>query len=64
MILLCKPLEELKASVPKAGAQSASLQSSQAVMELRGLMEEVKTLKTEREVIETTLRSVTSIIEP
>ena len=120
IILLGKPLEELNAAIPKAGAQASSLSASQVgvlcsqfqwlidcaivkllqnkllsceevkifsllpsppslpsplslppspsslpffsallpqpVMELRSLMEEVKTIKVEREVIETTLR--------
>ena len=34
----------------------------QSVQELRGLMDEVRTLKTEREVIETTLRDPVSDI--
>ena len=39
--------------VPMSSLNTAPLQS---VQELRGLLDEVRTLKTEREVIETTLR--------
>ncbi len=56
MVLLSKPLGELQASLPKGGAQAAAVAGSQSVQELRALLEEVKTLKAEREVMETTLR--------
>ncbi|XP_064396654.1 programmed cell death 6-interacting protein-like isoform X2 [Halichondria panicea] len=56
MALLSRPVGEIQASLPQAGAQAAVLSGSQAVQDLRCLMEEVKTLKAEREVIERTMR--------
>jgi programmed cell death 6-interacting protein len=56
ILLLGKPVGELQAALPKAGALAPRIQGSQCVQDLRGLMEEVLTLKAEREVIERTLR--------
>ncbi|CAI8016396.1 Programmed cell death 6-interacting protein, partial [Geodia barretti] len=56
VVLLGKQVAEIQAAVPKAGALSPRVQGSQCVQDLRGLMEEVMTLKAEREVIERTLR--------
>jgi programmed cell death 6-interacting protein len=54
--LLGQPVGEIQAALPKAGALSPRVQGSQCVQDLRTLMEEVMTLKAEREVIERTLR--------
>jgi programmed cell death 6-interacting protein len=63
--LLGQPVGEIQAALPKAGALSPRVQGSQCVQDLRTLMEEVMTLKAEREVIERTLReNVADISKP
>lgn len=64
MVVLGKPLPEIQAAIPAAGAQAAAVSGSQSVQELRSLMEEVKTLKAEREVTEKTLRDPVADIVP
>ncbi|GLG92649.1 Programmed cell death 6-interacting protein [Gryllus bimaculatus] len=58
MELLCGSPDQLQAAVPSAGPGGA-VRDSAAVQELRRLMEEVETLKAERDVIESELKSAT-----
>lgn len=56
MDLLSKGERELTAAIPKTGAASSSSASSPAVQELRKLMEEVETIKAERDALEQDLK--------
>ncbi|XP_060527003.1 programmed cell death 6-interacting protein [Cylas formicarius] len=56
--LLSKQPEEIEASIPSGG--NANVQSCSAVATLRSLMEEVETVKAEREAIESELKSATT----
>ena len=47
---------ELTAAIPKVGASSSSSASSPAVQELRKLMEQVDTIKAERDAMEQDLK--------
>ena len=47
---------ELSAAIPKVGAASSSSASSPAVKELRKLMEQVETVKAERDAMEQDLK--------
>ena len=47
---------ELSAAIPKVGASSSSSASSPAVQELRRLMEQVDTIKAERDAMEQDLK--------
>lgn len=47
---------ELSAAIPKVGAASSSSASSPAVQELRKLMEQVDTIKAERDAMEQDLK--------
>ena len=47
---------ELTAAIPKVGAASSSSASSPAVQELRKLMEQVDTIKAERDAMEQDLK--------
>ena len=54
---LCIPFQaQLAAAIPKVGAASSSSASSPAVKELRKLMEQVDTIKAERDAIEQDLK--------
>lgn len=57
IVLLSKSADELQSAVPEA--TSASVPNSSAVQKLRQLMEAVATLKAERDVIESELKSAT-----
>ncbi|XP_067014587.1 programmed cell death 6-interacting protein isoform X2 [Anabrus simplex] len=59
MELLSKSVEELQAAVPSAGPGGVNLNESSSVHELRRLMEEVETIKAERDAIECELKSAT-----
>ncbi|KAJ7384190.1 Rhophilin, Rho GTPase binding protein [Desmophyllum pertusum] len=56
MDLLSKGEAELTAAIPKVGAASSSSSSSPAVQELRKLMEQVDTIKAERDGMEQDLK--------
>ncbi|RMX52510.1 hypothetical protein pdam_00015525 [Pocillopora damicornis] len=56
MDLLSKGEAQLAAAIPKVGAASSSSASSPAVKELRKLMEQVDTIKAERDAIEQDLK--------
>lgn len=56
MDLLSKGEAELSAAIPKVGAASSSSASSPAVQELRKLMEQVDTIKAERDAMEQDLK--------
>ncbi|CAH3130479.1 unnamed protein product [Pocillopora meandrina] len=56
MDLLSKGEAQLAAAIPKVGASSSSSASSPAVQELRKLMEQVDTIKAERDAIEQDLK--------
>lgn len=47
---------ELSSAIPKVGAASSSSASSPAVKELRKLMEQVETIKAERDAMEQDLK--------
>lgn len=47
-------------AVPSSGPQGTSVQQSPSVQQLRKLMEDVSTIKAEREVIESELKSATA----
>ncbi|XP_046563648.1 LOW QUALITY PROTEIN: programmed cell death 6-interacting protein-like [Haliotis rubra] len=55
ILLLSKPLAELEASLP-AGSGGSGLQTSPPVKELRSLMQQVETIKAEREAIESSIK--------
>ncbi|XP_067685634.1 programmed cell death 6-interacting protein-like isoform X2 [Haliotis asinina] len=55
IVLLSKPQAELEASLP-AGSGGSGLQSSPPVKELRSLMQQVETIKAEREAIESSIK--------
>lgn len=57
MELLSKSPEELQAAIPQA--TSNTVENSSAVIKLRQLMEQVETIKAERDVIESELKSAT-----
>jgi programmed cell death 6-interacting protein len=57
MVLLSKPPQELHASIPSATGGSA--QDCQSAQRLRQLMEQVETIKAERDAIESELKSAT-----
>lgn len=56
MEMLSKPINELHQAIPAA---SGSVSNSSSVMKLRHLMEAVETMKVERDVIESELKSAT-----
>ncbi|XP_050298360.1 programmed cell death 6-interacting protein [Anthonomus grandis grandis] len=56
--LLSKPASELESSLPSGNG--SSLQNSSSVSTLRSLMQEVETIKAEREAIEAELKSATT----
>ncbi|XP_019630118.1 PREDICTED: programmed cell death 6-interacting protein-like isoform X3 [Branchiostoma belcheri] len=58
--LLCKP-EELPGKIPSS-SPAAALQGSKCVTDLRQLMEEVETIKAERDVIESEIKEAKSDI--
>lgn len=58
MELLSKPNDEISAVVPSSGGNEAL--NSSAVSTLRLLMEEVETIKAERDVIESEIKSATA----
>lgn len=58
IMLLTKPEEELRSALPSANP-TAALKDSSVVQELRKLMEEVETIKAEREVTEKEIRDAT-----
>lgn len=60
MELLSKSPEELQEAVPNSADGSGNISDSSAAQKLRNLMEEVETVKAERDVIETELNSATS----
>lgn len=60
MELLSLPRDEMQNAVPSSGPQGTSVQQSPAVQQLRKLMEDVATIKAEREVIESELKSATT----
>lgn len=59
MELLSQPLSDIKSSVPQS-SMGGDVMNSSAVATLRHLMEEVETLKAERDVIEHELKSATT----
>ncbi|XP_063423145.1 programmed cell death 6-interacting protein-like isoform X1 [Mytilus trossulus] len=56
--LLSKPFAEIEKGIPSAGSYGG-LQNNSAVQQLKKMMEEVATIKAEREVIETEIKDVT-----
>eukprot|EP00106_Octopus_bimaculoides_P008985 XP_014776427.1 PREDICTED: programmed cell death 6-interacting protein-like [Octopus bimaculoides] len=58
ILLLSKPEKEIKSSLPSANP-TAALQDSNVVQELRKLMEQVETIKAEREAIEREIKDAT-----
>ncbi|XP_029637288.1 programmed cell death 6-interacting protein isoform X4 [Octopus sinensis] len=58
ILLLSKQEKEIKSSLPSANP-TAALQDSNVVQELRKLMEQVETIKAEREVIEREIKDAT-----
>lgn len=59
MELLSKGPADMQAAVPSAGPGGNSIQNSSAVHQLRKLMEDVETIKAERDTIEHELKSAT-----
>lgn len=59
MELLSKGPDEMQNAVPSAGPGGSSVQNSSAVQQLRKLMEDVETIKAERDSIECELKSAT-----
>lgn len=58
MELLSKSPSELQAAIPQS--TSNTVENSSAVIKLRELMEQVETIKAERDVIESELKSATT----
>ena len=56
--LLSKPSGELEKGLPSAGS-SGGLQNNSAVQQLKKMMEEIETIKAEREVVETQIKDAT-----
>ncbi|XP_069122186.1 LOW QUALITY PROTEIN: programmed cell death 6-interacting protein-like [Argopecten irradians] len=56
--LLSKPQADLERSIPSSGGGSGQ-QSSQAIQSLRQMMEEVETMKAERDVMESEIKDAT-----
>ena len=57
--LLSAPIDQLQSSLP-SGSAVGSLNDSAAVKQLRSLMADIQTLKSDREAIETELKAPTS----
>ncbi|KAJ9593455.1 hypothetical protein L9F63_014984 [Diploptera punctata] len=64
MELLSKGPADMQAAVPSAGPGGNSVQNSSAVHQLRKLMEDVETIKAERDTIEHELKSATVDMKP
>ncbi|XP_063230755.1 programmed cell death 6-interacting protein [Bacillus rossius redtenbacheri] len=63
MQLLSQDAHEMAAAVPTAGPGGAGLHDTSAARQLRGLVEQVETLKAERDAIEHELKSATTDIK-
>ncbi|KAK6631602.1 hypothetical protein RUM44_006131 [Polyplax serrata] len=64
MELLSLPRDQMNNAVPSSSAAEQTIEQTEAVKQLRVLMEDVATIKAEREVIESELKSATIDMRP